>query len=360
MLNKLPQIQGIRALAIFSVFFPHTVTWLSDDIGVLLILISRLGCSGVATFLILSGFLLADKQKQIPSVEKCNVIKSAWQKVSKMYVLYIITCVVAFLARTQWPLSVHDWLITAISFGFNLTMTQAFLPIEEILCAFNAPAWFLSALFGIWIVLYLFPKGVNKLLSLSTRQCVVAIIALLATQGMWLLFCAKYIGGVFHASYIVYEWLVYYNPLICLSEYFVGVLLGRFCAQRQYSVTAQNAIAVTTLAVLVVYSILLTTSYIHVSSLKMMVAECFAGLGIVAVMSPQSVGYKFLTMQPLVRFGDISGYFFLIHGAVNFLIYATVVEYVPKPWLFFVSFIVSVLLSLFADSCYNGRKRISG
>lgn len=360
MLDKLKQIQGIRALAMLGVFLSHTYVWLADDLGTFARIAGRFGGSGVATFLILSGFLLAYKQKFIPYVERKDVIKAAWKKASKMYVLYLITFFVAFVARMKWSVSILDWLKTLIVAIFNLTMTQSFIPFEGIVNSFNGPSWFLSAMFGIWILIYLFPKGVNKMMTLPVGKCAVGIVALFGAQELWVLFSKYCISPLFEPKYVAwfYEWLVYYNPIMCFSEYCVGVLLGRLCAQKQFSVPLQNVIAGMTLLVVILYATMLMNARMHVSVSKIPVAECFACLGIIAVMSPKAIGHRILSNPILVWFGNISGYFFLIHGANNFAIHATIAEYIPKPWLFFVSLIISVLMSVIADYYYKSRKRI--
>lgn len=339
-----------------GIFMAHTSIWLADDLGMFAILISRLGCSGATMFFILSGFLLTYRRVSIQQMKRTQVIKAAWQKVNKMYVLYCLTFLVAFFARTQWQMTAREWIRNLTAALFHLTMTQDFIPVQGILDAFNGPAWFLSALFGIWIIIYLFPKGINKLMTSSVRQCGAVIATLFLAQEVWSLFCAKYVSNMFHPSFLVYEWLIYFNPIICFSEYCVGVLLGRFCAQKQYSVATQNVVAITTLTIVIGYAMLLMTSVLQVSISKMVIAELFSCLGIMAVISTKTIGYKILSMRPLVWFGDISGYFFLIHATTNYALFATIAEYVPKPWLFFVSLMISLLLSAVADYCYRFKK----
>ena len=358
MSDKLTQIQGVRALAMLGIFITHTAVWFSDDLGAFARISGRFGGAGVATFLILSGFLLAYKQKLIPAIERRGVIKAAWKKASKLYVLYLITFFVAFLARAKFPLSAKDWLITSISAAFNLTMTQDFVPFLGVVNAFNGPSWFLSALFGIWILIYLFPKSVNRLMTLSVGKCIVGIIALLVIQELWVFGIKNYLYPLLTPKHVAWfgEWLVYCNPIMCFSEFCVGVLLGRLCVQKQLSVGAQNVMACVTLFVVVVYAALLMTKSLHVSVSKIVIAELFACSGLLAIMSPQAIGHRMLSVRPLVWLGDVSGYMFLIHGAVNFAIGASIVSYIPKPGLFFVSLTTSILLSAIADYIYTQKK----
>ena len=356
---KLLQLQGIRAIAIICVFITHTYMWLSDDLDILYRYAWRLGEAGVATFFILSGFLLAYKNQAIPTIDKKEIIRSAWQKVSKWYSLYLVTFAIAFIARWSDLLngSLTNIIVKAI---FNLSMTQTFVPSEGINYSFNGSSWFLSALFGIWMLIYSFPNGVNKLMNLSVYKCVVAIILIFLAQELWMLMeelCMAHVSQKYMTLF--HKWLIYYNPFICFSEYCVGVVLGRCCIQRQFPIAVQNKIAGITLIVVVVYITLLLTNTIHVTKSKMIIAECFACMGITSVMSPKTIGYRLLSKPVLVWLGNISGYFFLIHGATNFAMQATIAEYIPKPWLFFISFVISTLLSAFASNYYMRKQHIS-
>jgi peptidoglycan/LPS O-acetylase OafA/YrhL len=354
MQSKLEQIQGIRALAILSVFITHTAAWLTDDLGWFGPVANRIGGAGVVAFFMLSGFLTSYKNVVIPTYEKGTIIKSAWRKVSKMYGLYLITMLVAFLSN--FPSSSLDWTKAAISIGFDLTLTQAFIPFSWVINSFNGPAWFLSALFGIWIIVYTFPNFINRLNSLPTRRIIVVLIALLVIQWMWLDFAKRVIlPQLCKVHYIEnwYVWLVYNNPVFCFSEFCAGLLIGKFCLQKQYSVALQNIIAFVTLFLFVVYFACLAMR-MKVFVPWNVIIECIVCLGLIAVISPNSIGYNMLSTGALVWMGNISGFFYLIHGATNFAMRVTIASYIPKPWTFFVSLITSLLLSAVADFYYNG------
>lgn len=349
---KLMQIQGIRALAMLGIFIAHITMWLPDALSQFAPLALRLGGAGVATFFIISGFLMAYKHKTIPVVSKRNVVRAAWKKAGKMYVLYIITIFVCLASRL--PSSAYDWLVTSIYLIFHVTLTQDFIPFAALINSFNAPAWYLSAFFGIWILIYMFPRAINAMMDISVRQCVVWIAALMTTQLLWMLLVKYGISVILPKRYLAWChcWLVYNNPIICFSEFCVGVLLGRFCIQKQMSIKLQNLIALLTLCVAVTYAIAITKSIIKPMVAVMVIAECLACAGILAVMSPKSIGYKMLSTRALVWFGNVSGYFFLIHTAVIFMM-RIISDYVCPGWLILISFTVSALLASCAAYVYE-------
>ena len=349
---KLEQIQGIRALAMLGIFLSHTKMWLPAALSRYTPILLKLGGAGVATFFIISGFLLAYRHKLVPTISKRNVISAAWKKVSKMYVLYLITIIVCLLAKL--PSSVYDWMVTFVFLTFHVTLTQDFIPFAALINAFNAPAWYLSALFGIWMLIYLFPQSVNSIIELSSKKCIIALVALISIQILWMLLVEYGISPIMPKRYLAWChcWLVYNNPIICFSEFCIGVLLGRFCAQKQMSVKSQNLIALLMSSVVVAYAIAITKSIIKPTVAVMVIAECLACAGILAVMSPKSIGYKMLSTRALVWFGNVSGYFFLIHTAVIFMM-RIISDYVCSGWLILISFTVSALLASCAAYVYE-------
>lgn len=349
---RYPQIQGIRALAIIGIFLAHTTRWLPNQLSEFVPVALRLGGAGVAVFFIISGFLLAYKHKVVQIVDKKNVISSAWQKVKKLYVPHLIALVLCLLLKL--PETAYDWLAQSVFMLFHLTLTQSFIPYDAMINAFNAPSWFLSAFFGIWIIIYLFPQCVNSLMNVPVRRCVCGIIAIFAIQILWMCFVKYGISPVLPKRYLAWghDWLVYKNPMICFSEFCVGILLGRLCAQKQLRVSTQNVIAILTALVVLAYGVLLLKSVISPSLSRMVVAEVFACVGIVAVMAPESVGYRILSKRVLVWMGDISAYFFLLHTPIIFLM-RIIEPQISLSWLILISFALTLILSGCINKLYE-------
>jgi len=83
------------------------------------------------------------------------------------------------------------------------------------------------------------------------------------------------------------------------------------------------------------------------------VVECIVLVGIIAVMSPDSIGYKILAMPPLVWLGDISAYVFLLHAPAILCVVATCEKYLPKPWPFISMLLLCIVSSVCADYYYK-------
>lgn len=356
--ERLNQIQGIRTLAMLGIFVTHTSLWLSDDLGWFTPIAGQLGGFGVVTFFMLSGFLLAYKNNVIPKLTRKEGLKTAWHKSSKMYALYFITFLIAFVAKI--PDNSYDWIKAIVSMPFNLTLTQAFVPSPSIINSFNGPAWFLSAFFGVWLLIYLFPGLINKLQALSEKKCINAILLLLLIQCCWLLL-AEYgllpLISKHHYMRNCYEWLVYNNPLLCLSEFCCGIIIGRLCLIKKYAIMGQNLWALLTVVLTIGYMTALALR-LKIVVPRIAIIECLVCMGLISCMSSDSIAGKVLSSRVLVWFGNLTGYFFLFHGAINFALRTFLQPYIgnPYPWLFFISFAISLTLSMFAERYYNYQR----
>lgn len=361
MSEKINSIQGIRALAMLGIFFTHTYVWLTDDIGWFAPIASQLGGFGVVTFFIISGFLFAYKNHPIPLISHRHIIKSAWHKVDKLYGLYLITFLVAFISR--FPSSARVWVQNIVSLPFTLTLSQDFVPFSWIINSFNGPSWFLSAFLGIWIIMYLTGSKINILLSMSPVKCILVGIIVLLLQYIWLdIVVDKFLLPIINLNHYTEnwcDWLKYNNPLLCFSEFLLGIILGSFLRKKQISASSQNGFAVLAFFLSLIYFFCVVNKPFRFVAPWIVVIEIIICIGIIAVMSPNSVGARLLSIPALTYFGNVSGYFFLIHGATNFALGATIADYISKPWMFFMSFAVSIIFSICADYYYSKRKPIS-
>jgi len=342
-------LQGIRAFAIFGVFLCHTSVYLSDDLGSWKMVFDEFGAIGVFTFFMLSGFLFAYKGYKI---EACvNPIKGAWKKVNKLYGLYIITFFMAFIAKI--PTNIHEWFKDIFCSFFNLSMTQAWVPHLGVISSFNLPAWFLSSLFGIWILNYVLNKKINKIFGFTISQLLIKMLTLLICQIIYFMVIAFLPYDALPVRKVLYySWLTYYNPFVCFSQFVFGAYIGRLCFLKQlpviYQQVLQPVLLITGCLVLYIYP------QLEIKLIPLMVLfEIIFAFGIMSLQNDNTVGNQLLSSRLAVYLGGLSGYFFLIHGPINFLIRAYIETYFDKPTLFFISFIISLLLSIITDIVYK-------
>ena len=91
---------------------------------------------------------------------------------------------------------------------------------------------------------------------------------------------------------------------------------------------------------------------------RIAIIECLVCMGLISCMSSDSIAGKVLSSRVLVWFGNLTGYFFLFHGAINFALRTFLQPYIGNlyPWLFFISFAISLTLSMFAERYYNYQR----
>lgn len=178
------QFQGLRGLAMMGIFVMHTFVFYTDYGGARITkFVNQLGTIGVIVFFMLSGFLLVYKEKKIPLLN----IKDRWieckGKFHKLRLLYLITMVVAFVGK--FPQNLTDWGYTIISFPLNLYYVQDLVPHTAINNSFNGPAWYISAMFVIWFIVYSIPALTNSILKKNSKQCIVFALEIIAIQCLY-------------------------------------------------------------------------------------------------------------------------------------------------------------------------------
>lgn len=160
--EKISQLQGLRGVAMLGIFIMHTFVFYTDSGGArIMTFVNQLGTIGVIVFFMLSGFLLVYKEKQIPHL----CLKDRWTecagKFYKLRVLYVVTMVVAFIGR--FPQKFADWVYTVVSIPLNFFYIQDLVPHTAINNSLNGPAWYISAMFVIWLIVYTIPALTNSI-----------------------------------------------------------------------------------------------------------------------------------------------------------------------------------------------------
>lgn len=146
--------QGLRGFAILLIVISHCCWTLNEHGNNIL---TYAGAWGVSCFIMLSGFLAVDRYygTDFGLSDSLLMIK---RKIRKCYPLHLLTFIVAV------PFSAHAFqffwktLLTAI---FNLTLTQALVPLPSVYFSFNSVSWYLS----LDIILVLFLPFTLKILT---------------------------------------------------------------------------------------------------------------------------------------------------------------------------------------------------
>ena len=341
-MNKILQLQGLRAFAMFGIFVMHTCVFWGGRIpsG----FINQLGSIGVITFFMLSGFLLHYKGKNIPSLlwrERFCVCRN---KFRKLYLLYILTLIVAFIGR--FPKSSADWGYAILSFPLNLLYVHDLVPHTAINNSFNGPAWYISAMFIIWFIVYSFPQMFNNILRFDKVKCIKCVVILIFIQSVYKIgeyYFPIQLIPINHPD-LYMTWISYFSPFYNIGYFLLGCLVGRLTVVVKKSSISQSVYSI--LVLVVSMMILFNDFYTEYS--KGIIFEILIAIFMFSVMSEKSLFGRILSLRIFVWFGNVSGSFFLIHGAVNYNL-RYIENDVQKPLLFFISLFISVGLSVLSD-----------
>lgn len=300
----------------------------------------------------LSGFLLVYKEKKIPHL----CLKDRWiectGKFYKLRLLYVITMVVAFIGR--FPQKLVDWIYTTVSIPLNLLYVQDLVPHTAINNSLNGPAWYISAMFVIWLIVYSIPNLTNSILSKNAKQCYVIAVVVIGLQCLYKSIEANFPVGLIPINHpdLYMTWIGYFSPFWNLGFFFLGGIVGRLAKIQKKSCITQSVIS---MIVLVGMFLCFYKEWYNEYS-KSILIEIMISLLMLNMMSNSSILAKVLSMRPIVWFGNISACFFLIHGVVNYNL-RYVEGSVQKPLLFFISLFISIVLSVVSNKYIILKKK---
>lgn len=345
--NKITQLQGLRGLAMIGIFLMHTQTfWSSEGFGNMGEEADNWGRIGVIAFFMLSGFLLTYKGKNIPILSPAERLNACWMKFNKLRLLYILTLVIAFFGYGRIPQSLVDWCYAIVSLPLCLTYTQDLIPHVGINISYNGPSWYISALFIIWIIVYTFPKNINIIRTLTVHQTMRAIILLILIQIVYKigeLFFPVHLIPINHSN-IYMAWISYYSPFYNFGYFILGCFLGRLILLQAFSRFFPSILLLVGMVIMYAF----WNGNVILNLFKPLLFEIFIGVLMLSIMSDRSILKYIISVKPLVRFGNVSASFFLIHGVVNYHL-RYVEDIVAKPFLFFLSFFMSLGLSIISE-----------
>lgn len=182
--TELPALTGIRFFAATTVFLAHVAylpgtAWFAPSFG--------LGNFGVAVFFVLSGFILTYNYASLfgHGVSLANYARFIWDRLSKVYPLYLLTLLLAM------PIELighhREWSWGALV--MQLTLLQCILPVNQLNSTnhLNVPGWsiscemffYLLAPLLIWFGLSVKRPGYAVILGWLTA------IVLAMTTGIW-------------------------------------------------------------------------------------------------------------------------------------------------------------------------------
>lgn len=218
--DKLPGLEGLRALATIGIFLFHS--------GFLL-----QGTFPVTLFFMLSGFLMYyTKSEQIERTSFVEWVHGYVRyKVRQFYPLHFITFLIACVVGRVLSKISADMLIGA---ALDLMLIHPFFPKYALI--FNGLAWFLAVIIFLYIVAYPLQKALNRM-----KNAVVP--ALLTILAIILLNLLNRFG---------FELYLYTNPFYRILDFLLGMLIAKMYVDKKYAIRKSNCVELFLVAVFVI------------------------------------------------------------------------------------------------------------
>lgn len=181
-----------------------------------------LGRIGVLIFLVISGLLYANSDKDYTRI---SIRKFVTQKLLKVYPLYITAlavCIgICFTSSRGWG---TNQLVAAL---VHAGMLQSFVPTKTYMFSYlyNEPMWYMSMMLFIWLMLKPTIVTLNRVSRKHLYLLIAGIIFIL--QGSWI------VGAnvVIQDSELL-KWVTYVNPVFCYSVFLFAYCLNSFMKEN--------------------------------------------------------------------------------------------------------------------------------
>ncbi len=308
--QKIDSLQVLRTFAFLGIFTSHSHIF------------PPLGAWGVSVFFILSGFLMSynyvERELEYGFLFS---LKFSLLKIKKLYLLHIIMTLAAIpyqLYITENLKSIKTIGILISKLLLNLTLLQTWSPYLSWYGSFNGVSWFLSVLMFCYFVFPLvlhFLCKINKTISLILIMLVIYIVQILfAYYTRNCIFDA----GEFWGNY----YFAYTFPFFRLGDFIIGSVLGMLFIRYK---TNNFGTFCSTIIELITCFCIIGSAFIYENrlgifgsnwfrlSLLWLPTSCF-----IIYICAKEQGYitKILTKPIIVKFGNKTNSYFLIHNMV--------------------------------------------
>ncbi|MEB4781444.1 acyltransferase [Paenibacillus jamilae] len=338
MKQKIQTLQSWRFFSFLGIFLLHVNIWAPTQ--------SSTAAFGVSFFIVLSGFLLSlhyyDKVEEIP-LKIRNCLSFAKQKISKIYLLHIITFIIAVILsidslQMTSSLNILDFIKRAI---VNIFLVQTWIPDPKYYYSFNAVSWYLSLSAFLYFMTIPLLKVIRKYMESKTIR-IASIASIVIFQLLYSMFIAKHAENIGYFTYIF--------PIFRVFDFFAGCILGSiFLEIRLDNKSKYNKVRCTIFEALSIVAVFIGIILNPIVPLSMKNSVCWLPITLIVIFI-FSFEYGFISKaisnKFIIHLGNISAELFLIHQLViNFMIKTGSFSFLPTYLLPFVAFIISIAVS---------------
>lgn len=350
--DRILSFNAIKGLGSIGILFSH-MAYLNDAVNpfwrnLYIYFMSKGGmCSTL--FVLFSGFFMSYTWKN--KSFKDYIIG----KIKRIYPLTFIVFIMSFLVDIIMSGNdivsegVETWSTLWIFNVFvNIFLIKAYIPVREVFYSFHGPSWYISVLFGLYVIGYPFVKGIHsadrqKWLRITRNVCVYAYI-------IELVICV-----VVEILNINSLWLSYVNPWFRIfGEGFAGILICEHSTNKIEDRTSGSLAEVISL-ILFVSAFLIRN--IHLNIMNAWIQIIPMAFMIMVFRGEQGCISRSFYKKPWQFLGDISFELYMTHAFVyeGLPILAGMINKALKDWLvyhagtrFVLTFILCIVVAYIA------------
>lgn len=325
--SKIEPLNSIRFMMIWMIAIGHIILFYgcSKDSFIYTHFVNT--NVAVNYFFILSGFGLTygaiykNESIELPSLKSC--ILKAIKRISKLYLLYILT--MAFMVVLRLNESLLSNIHQICNFIFSTTLLQSISCAPEFAMMLNAPCWFFSTLFILYILYpmlaYVNIALINKLYTKGKLHKVLPFISLI---GILLCTSAKILWGELDSLTNVSSF-AYVNPLMQIFPFILGILLCDTLFYQKWEIKLPTLWEIFIISVCLIWFITCNAEFKFINnSIKHLINYIIPSV-IIFFFSIMGGGIsKILKTKIVNTLGNLSMYIFILHWPIaEFIIRAT-------------------------------------
>lgn len=314
--TRIPSLQGVRAAAFLGIFLNHSLSGAAN-----------LGAGGVSVFLVLSGFLMTysywDRPVGVGRTTVPECVCFAWRKIRPLYVLHLLTLAAMLgLDLILGMLAGQKLSELVCRVGLNVFLLQAWVPSSSYYFSLNAVAWYLSTAFYSY---FIFLPLIRRLKEQRTARTILLWIGLSLAAISTVSALAYWFGNPVDSAWFSRHWMTYVLPPSRALDFCLGALAGVLFvrhslhreartagpAERRRSLLCGTAME---LAALSLFAVANLAFYRVSNAIRYTLLFAIPSLCLVPTLAVgRGAVSRLLSLGPVRRIGDLSGYAFLIH-----------------------------------------------